>query len=87
MTLIRLAGLDFLGAARFGAKTPDYVVWISLDFLGFSRPNRDLSMGYAGFYAKNFSSRFFLDAGDFRTPEFASGARKGRDALIGPSLS
>jgi hypothetical protein len=29
-----------------------------LDFLGFSRPKRDLSMGYAGFSLKNFSSRF-----------------------------
>ena len=30
--------------------------WISLDFLGFSRPNRDFSMGCAGFSAKkNFS--------------------------------
>jgi hypothetical protein len=27
-----------------------------LDFLGFSRPNRDLSMGCAGFSAKAFSS-------------------------------
>jgi hypothetical protein len=26
-----------------------------LDFLGFSRPNRDLSMGYTGFSLKNFS--------------------------------
>jgi hypothetical protein len=31
--------------------------WISLDFLGFSRPNRDLSMGYATFSCKPFSSR------------------------------
>ena len=26
-----------------------------MDFLGFSRPKRDLSMGYTGFSLKNFS--------------------------------
>jgi len=35
-----------LGARRFAAKTPDHEAWISLDFLGFSRQNLDLSMGY-----------------------------------------
>ena len=29
-----------------------------MDFLGFSRPNRDLSMGYADKASKNFSQRF-----------------------------
>jgi hypothetical protein len=29
-----------------------------LDFLGFSRQNRDLSMGYTGFSSKNFSRSF-----------------------------
>ena len=48
-----------LARRRFAAKHPEHGVWISLDFLGFSRPNRDLSMGYEGFSAKNFSSRFF----------------------------
>jgi hypothetical protein len=33
--LVRSTGLGFLGAGRFAAKTPDYVGWISLDFLGF----------------------------------------------------
>ena len=37
----------FLGRRRFAANTPIPGGWISLDFLGFSRPNRDLSMGYA----------------------------------------
>ena len=37
----------FLARRRFAAKTPDYKGWISLDFLGFSRPNLDFSMGYA----------------------------------------
>jgi hypothetical protein len=40
-------GLGFLGGWLFAAKAPDYAYWILLDFLGFSRPNRDFSMGYA----------------------------------------
>ncbi len=39
----------FLARGLFVAKTPDYAYWILLDFLGFSRPNRDFSMGYTGF--------------------------------------
>jgi hypothetical protein len=37
----------FLAPGRFAAKTPADEGWISLDFLGFSRQNLDLSMGYA----------------------------------------
>jgi hypothetical protein len=33
---------------RFRSKTPVFRCLISLDFLGFSRPKRDLSMGYTG---------------------------------------
>jgi hypothetical protein len=36
----------FLAPGRFAAKTPIHGYWIFLDFLGFSRPNLDLSMGY-----------------------------------------
>jgi hypothetical protein len=43
--------LDGVGLAL---KNPDYEGWIFLDFLGFSRPNRDLSMGYARFSMENF---------------------------------
>jgi hypothetical protein len=39
----------FLGPPHLAAKTPVYEGWNSLDFLGFSRQNLDLSMGYAGF--------------------------------------
>jgi hypothetical protein len=48
----------FLAARSFAPKTPDYEGWISLDFLGFSRSNRDLSMGYAEITTEEFSSRF-----------------------------
>jgi hypothetical protein len=48
----------FLAGRHFAAKTPPLDRWICLDFLGFSRPKRDLSMRYAGFSLKNFSSRF-----------------------------
>jgi hypothetical protein len=58
--------LVFLGSGPFRYKDPDYAGWIVLDFLGFSRPNLDLSMGYKGFSAENFSTRFLqlLDAPD-----------------------
>jgi hypothetical protein len=44
----------FLAPRRFGLKTPVFEGWIHLDFLGFSRPNRDFSMGYAGFSRAEF---------------------------------
>jgi hypothetical protein len=40
------------------AKTPIDRYLIFLDFLGFPRPNPDLSMGYTRFSRKKFSSRF-----------------------------
>ena len=60
MTLIRLTRLDFLGPRRFAAKTPDFDGWISLDFLGFSRPKRDFSMSYEDFSVEIFSYRFLF---------------------------
>ena len=39
---------DFLARGCFALETPEKGGWISLDFLGFSRQNRDLSMGYTG---------------------------------------
>ena len=45
--LVRLIWV-LLARGRFAAKTPAHDYWILLDFLGkFSRPNGDLSMGYA----------------------------------------
>jgi hypothetical protein len=49
-----------LAHRRFAAKTPDYEGWISLDFLGFSRANRDFSMGYADKSEKNFPPAFIV---------------------------
>src|SRR3984957_8330703 len=45
----------FLAPGHFAAKTPADECWIVLDFLGFSRPNLDFSMGYEAFSGKNFS--------------------------------
>jgi hypothetical protein len=45
----------FLAGRRFAAKTPSQEGWISLDFLGFSRPNRDFSMGYEDLSLNEFS--------------------------------
>jgi hypothetical protein len=47
--------LDFLGSWLFSFENPDSGGWIFLDFLGFSRPNLDLSVGYA---AKNDQTFF-----------------------------
>jgi hypothetical protein len=46
--------LGFLGFSLFRRETPVFRAWISLDFLGFSRPNRYLSMGYTGKPLKDF---------------------------------
>jgi hypothetical protein len=48
-----------LARRRFAAKTPVYEGWISLDFLGFSRPNLDLSIGYVDFSRKKISRALF----------------------------
>jgi hypothetical protein len=44
-----------LAHGRLRAKALVFEGWKSLDFLGFSRPNLDLSMGYAGFSLKEIS--------------------------------
>jgi hypothetical protein len=46
----------FLTRGRFAAKAPTDERWIHLDFLGFSRPNRDFSMGYAAGSEETFFS-------------------------------
>jgi hypothetical protein len=47
--------LDYLGRGGFAAKAPAKGGWFFLDFLGFSRPNLDLSMSYTEKHAKSFS--------------------------------
>jgi hypothetical protein len=47
--------LGFLGASPFRPEDPHLLLLV---FLGFSRPNRDFSMGYAGFLRENFSRAF-----------------------------
>jgi hypothetical protein len=51
-------GLGFLGSSLIRCEDPDYGGWISLDFLGFSRQNLDLSMGYPTESEERFFSRF-----------------------------
>jgi hypothetical protein len=53
-----LTRLDFLGPRHFASKTADYEGWIPLDFLGFSRPNRDFSKGYEENSLKIFREAF-----------------------------
>jgi hypothetical protein len=58
--------LGFLGSWLFRCRTPDHEGWNPLDFLGVSRPNRNFSMGYAGFWRKKIS-RALLPLGGHRT--------------------
>jgi hypothetical protein len=84
---VRRPGLGFLGTSRFAAKTPDYEGWIPLDFLGLSRQNLDLSMGYTRFsVVVVFPSRFcrLETAVEAAAPRF--GMRKGR-TVHGASLA
>jgi hypothetical protein len=46
----------FLAPGRLAAKRLVYEGWKSLDFLGFSRPNRDFSTGYTEQSEENFFS-------------------------------
>jgi hypothetical protein len=50
--------LGFLGTSPFRRETLGFVGWKSLDFLGFSGPNRELSMGYTRFSVEHFFLRF-----------------------------
>jgi hypothetical protein len=56
--LVRSTGFGFLERSLFCLENPSKTPWISLDFLGFSRPNRAFSMGYTGKTAQDFSSPF-----------------------------
>jgi hypothetical protein len=68
----------FLAGGYFAAKTPDYEGWISLDFLGFSRQNRDLSMSYEEITTEEFSSRFSRDGKTRRNGRVIKEMRKRR---------
>src|SRR5580704_13280842 len=76
----------FLPLGRFAAKNPAYESWISLDFLGFSRPNRDFSMGYTAFSGKNFSPSFSASAEAPEREPHGLGMRK-RRSVDGSSLA
>ena len=60
----------FLAPRHLALETPVFGGWKSLDFLGFSRPNLDLSMGYARFSREKFFARLF----PWRRHDAATGA-------------
>jgi hypothetical protein len=70
-----------LGSGRFAAKTPNYERWIVLDFLGFSRQNRDLSMSTRLFRKKKNLAPFFAAAAPERGAK-ALGHSDGAGSLI-----
>src|ERR1700761_8207286 len=55
----RRPGLDFLGSSCFPGKTLNSEGWISLDFLGFSRADRAISEGCAGFSLDKISRSYY----------------------------
>jgi hypothetical protein len=55
---VRRPRLGFLGTSRSAAEPPTIRVGIPLDFLGFSRPNLDLSVDYTRLSVDDSSSRF-----------------------------
>ena len=67
--LVWSTGLGFLGASPFRGEFPHSEGWLPLDFLGFSRQNRDLSISY-GHKAANV----FLHALSHDTRGAGSGA-------------
>jgi hypothetical protein len=68
--------LGFLGSWPFRREIPIQTCWIILDLLGFSRPNRDFSMGYTDKSAESFSSRFFPGIGGAGSGPGGLGARE-----------
>jgi hypothetical protein len=68
--------LGFLGSPRFAAKTLEYRYWIYLDFLGFSRADRDFSMGYADKSEKLFSFPLLVSRPSHRKDRPQYGMRK-----------
>jgi hypothetical protein len=69
--------LGFLGLLPFRCETQG--LWV-LDFFGFSRANRDFSIGYADKAENNFSSRFRRRERAVETVSPRFGMAKGRIA-------
>jgi hypothetical protein len=76
---VQSAHLGFLETGRFPAKPKDYAYWFSLDFLGFFRPNQDLSMGYAGFSRAEFFIALFPGVERARTEACGRGHAEAQD--------
>jgi hypothetical protein len=73
--------LGFLGGWPFRYETPVFSCLIFLDFLAFSRPNRDLSMSYAAFSQEKKSRALFAAAAPERGAK-ALGHSDGAGLLI-----
>jgi hypothetical protein len=71
--------LGFLGLGPFGRENLGFEGWKGLDFLGFSRPNRAFSMGYAGFSLKENSRARLPRARTVETAAHDFGLGKGTD--------
>jgi hypothetical protein len=67
----------FLAHGLLAAKTLAFERWKSLDVLGFSRPNRAFSMGYAGFSLKEISRALLPATDDLAEPAPAVSGAEG----------
>jgi hypothetical protein len=79
--------LAFLASGPFDRETQVFEGWKSLDFLGFSRPDRAFSTGYAGFSAKKISPALLPAAATPEQADAAVEAVRMRRIIHGASLA
>src|SRR3984957_8424032 len=84
---VRRPGLGFLGTSGFAAKTLGFGGCKSLDFLGFSRLDLDLLMGYRRFSAEDFSTALLSSRKRRGNGDPTIGHAEGIDLLHGVSLA
>jgi hypothetical protein len=71
----------------FRCEAPADVCWLVLDFLGFSRANRDFSMGYEARSGEIFFSRFFPSNSQRHDGSLRSWHAEGQDCSWGKLTS
>jgi hypothetical protein len=75
--------LGFLDSRLFRFGISRFRGWKSLDFLGFSRPNLYLSMGYAGFSPRKISRALWPMKPPGRAPARAFWGSGGAESIMG----
>jgi hypothetical protein len=78
-----VARLGFLGASPIGRESTRFGDWKSLDFLGFSRPKLDFSMGYDEFSLNEISLALLSAAASAPEQARASLACRNAEMVMG----